>query len=176
MSGQPGGGCRLLQTHVCNMTELPSASHWQGVTYRQMGKGTWNAYSETLQHRTWTLGGQKWGFLLCFQLRVIPRKEKRKPQSPATQGGWAPGTVLWACHWGSAALYNPRKPVSVQKCNSQSDHKSSKLKMWHRRGKCSDKWGKNGGLCAREKITGSSEELFISMRKDREVTKTTHLI
>lgn len=37
--------------------------------------------------------------------------------------------------------------------------------------------GKNGGLCAREKITGSSEETFISMRKDREITKnnTSHM-
>ena len=55
---------------------------------------------------------------------------KEKPEFLPSHGHLVTVTVLRASHWGQAALYKPGKLVFVQRCNAQSDHKSSKLKMW----------------------------------------------
>lgn len=127
--------------------------------------------------RAWTPGGQKWGFLLCFQLRVTPRKEKRNPNplphsgaglqarcSGLSTGHRLPFTILESLCLCRNVIPNLITRAQRSKCGTEE--KNVRING-----------GKNGGLCAREKITGSSEETFISMRKDREVTKnsTSHI-
>lgn len=84
------------------------------------------------------------GFSFLIPIVIAPMKEK-KPKSLGTHGVLASGIVLWGgglC-WSQAALDGRGQPAFAQRCNSQSDHKSSKLKMWYKREKkCSDKWKK----------------------------------
>lgn len=94
--------------------------------------------------------------------------KEKTPKSLAAHGVLASGIVLWgwALCWSQAALDGMGKPAFAQRCNSQSDHKSSKLKMWYKgEKKCSDKWEKkNGGLCGRENmaIAAHVEKTYIS--------------
>ena len=45
-------------------------------------------------------------------------------------GSLATVMAFLSLHWEQVALYETRKPMFFQRCNSQSGHKSLKLKMW----------------------------------------------
>lgn len=148
-------GCQLLKMHVCNMMELPSASHFQWVTWRQIVKETLDPYPETIKYQTWALGDVS-GFLFSDSNCDLHQwKKKKSPNLFYTRGfgfrhsalglGSVLGTGCASQYWEACVCSEMSFPIWSQEVQAAN--------VVQRRKKCSDKWGKHGGLCGREKMT-----------------------
>lgn len=130
VSGQPLG-CQLLKNPCLEYDEITICqtvpmSHRQTKDANQRTLGCISRDYGT-GHGPCHGGGGEGRFHLCFQLRVVPVKEKA--EFLPMHGSLATVMVFQSLHWEQAALHETRKPMFFQRCNSQSGHRSSKLKM-----------------------------------------------